>query len=300
MVPGEFPFHPAARLTLPVPRAELPDRSAFISPRASRSQGGAPLRCRVLPLLTLLTAFVAPGMKAPAAPAAPSPAATDAGTTATLNKWQQLYVDRCALFAKENAALPPDARPVVFAGDSLTQAMPVATLFPGERVLNRGIASDGTADLPNAHPPHRRGLVHRYEVSIRDARPRLLFILIGTNDVGQRSVDLTWWESNLERLLDRVAADLPDCRVVLQTLPPSGPPYKRVENLNPRAREYNERLKALAARRGLPVIDLWGLYASPEGILPPDVTHDGLHLRKDAYERWAAAARPFFAPPAAP
>lgn len=221
--------------------------------------------------------------------------AADDATTPTLNKWQQLYVDRVALFEEENAALPADARPVIFAGDSLTQAMRVNELFPGELVLNRGISSDGTADFPNAEPPHYRGLVNRYTASILDARPRLLFILIGTNDVGMRSVELDYWQGHLEALIRRVQNDLPDCRIVLHTLPPSGPPYKRVDNLNPRVEEYNVRLKAFSERMNLPLIDLYALYASPEGILPPEITRDGLHLNWEAYESWANEARRYIA-----
>jgi lysophospholipase L1-like esterase len=225
-----------------------------------------------------------------------SAAATDPSTSGTLDKWQQLFVDRVAVFRAENAKLKPTDRPIVFAGDSLTQHMRVGELFPGKLVLNRGIGSDGTADLPNSTPPHYRGLVNRYEDSILNARPRVLFILMGTNDVGRRNIELSYWEKHLEALIARVAKDLPDCQIVLQTLPPSGPPYARVENLNTRAREYNEILKKLAARKNLPIIDLWAIYASPEGILPPDLTNDGLHLKREAYERWAAAARPHFRP----
>jgi len=220
--------------------------------------------------------------------------ANDDLTTPTLNKWHQLYLDRTELFREENETLQPGERPIVFAGDSLTQGLRVGELFPDLLVFNRGIGSDGTANFPNAEPPHYRGLVNRYEDSILNARPRVLFILIGTNDVGMRSVDLSYWEGHLEALIDRVNADLPDCRIVLHTLPPTGPPYARVETLNPRIEEYNERLKALAARRNLPIIDLWQLYASPEGILPADLTGDGLHLKREAHERWAAAARPYF------
>ncbi|MDK2973341.1 MAG: hypothetical protein PWP23_3096 [Candidatus Sumerlaeota bacterium] len=226
---------------------------------------------------------------------APRPAvADDTATTDTLNKWQRLYLNRTALFRAENEALQPGDRPIVFAGDSLTQALHLDELFPGHLVLNRGIASDGTANFPNAEPPHYRGLVNRYEDSILNAHPRVLFILIGTNDVGMRSIDLSYWEQHLESLIDRVESDLPDCRIILHTLPPSGPPYSRVESLNERAVEYNDLLKALAARRNLPIIDLWEIYASPEGILPSDVTNDGLHLKREAHERWAAAARPYF------
>ncbi len=231
----------------------------------------------------------------------PRPAiADDTAAAEPLNKWHQLYLDRIDIFRAENEALQPGDRPIIFAGDSLTQHMRVAELFPGELVLNRGIGSDGIADVPGAQPPHYRGLVNRYEDSILNARPRVLFILMGTNDVGRRSIELTYWEQQLEAIVDRVETDLPDCRIVLHTLPPSGPPYARVESLNARAREYNELLRALAVRRNLPIIDLWEIYASPEGILPPDVTGDGLHLRREAYERWAAAARPYFAMEKAP
>ncbi len=220
--------------------------------------------------------------------------ANDDTTTPTLNKWHQLYLDRVELFRTENEALQPDDRPIVFAGDSITQHMRVKELFPGELVLNRGIGSDGTADLPGSTPPHYRGLDNRYEESILDARPRVLFILMGTNDVGRKTIPLTYWAEQLEAIIDRVSKDIPDCKIVLQTLPPSGPPYARVESLNARASAYNELIREMAARRGLPVIDLWKIYASPEGILPSEVTHDGLHLKREAYERWAEQARLYF------
>lgn len=223
-----------------------------------------------------------------------SAASDDAASTRPLNKWQQLYIDRTAKFRAENEALKPGDRPILFVGDSLSQGMPVAELFPGQLVLNRGITSDGIANFPDAKPPHYRGLVNRYEDSILNAHPRVVFIQMGSNDVGMRTIPLDYWQGHLESLIDRVQKDLPEARIVLHTLPPSGPPYARVENLNPRAKEYNERLRALAARRNLPIIDLWNLYVSPEGILPSDITSDGLHLKREAYERWAAAARPFF------
>lgn len=220
--------------------------------------------------------------------------ADDTKTTETLNKWQKLFIDRSALFHAENESLAPDARPIVFAGDSITQQLRMDELFPDHQVLNRGIASDGTANFPKAEPPHYRGLVNRYEDSILDANPRLLFILIGTNDVGMKSIDQSYWEQNLESMIDRVRKDIPDCRIVLQTIPPSGPPYARVATFNAGAKKYNERLKALAERKGLPIIDLWGLFANEEGILPSKYTGDGLHLNRKAHELWAEAARPYF------
>ncbi len=230
------------------------------------------------------------------ATATPTAAATtEAPAAPTLDKWQQLFVDRVALFRAENEALQPTDRPIVFAGDSITQAMPVKTLYPDYLVLNRGIGSDGLVHVPGAQPPHYRGLVNRYEDSILNARPGVLFILMGTNDVGRTNIDLGYWEQHLEALIDRVQRDIPDCQIVLHTLPPTGPPYARVESLNARASQYNERLKALASRRNLPIIDLWALYANADGILPPEVTGDGLHLKREAYDRWAAAARPYFA-----
>jgi len=220
--------------------------------------------------------------------------ADDNRTTDTLNKWQKLFIDRSALFREENESLPPDARPIVFAGDSITQQLRMKELFPEHLVLNRGIASDGTANFPNAEPPHYRGLVNRYEDSILDANPRLLFILIGTNDVGMKTIDQSYWEQNLESMIDRVQKDIPDCRIVLQTIPPSGPPYARVATFNAGAKKYNERLKALAERKKLPIIDLWELFANEEGILPSKFTGDGLHLNRTAHELWAKAAKPYF------
>ena len=51
-------------------------------------------------------------------------------------------------------------------------------------------------------------------------------------------------------------------------------------------------IKKYAAEEKFRVIDLYALLANNDGILPPELTRDGLHFNQTGYERWAEAIRP--------
>jgi hypothetical protein len=57
-------------------------------------------------------------------------------------------------------------------------------------------------------------------------------------------------------------------------LAPEGSLEERIEA----TRRLNDRLRAAGARRGFRCLDLYGLYAGPDGSLPPAATADGLHI----------------------
>ncbi|MBQ3448184.1 MAG: hypothetical protein IJG37_11115, partial [Synergistaceae bacterium] len=65
-------------------------------------------------------------------------------------------------------AMPGNEGCVVFLGDSLTDYVPFSELFPGLRVINRGIAGDNTL-----------GALERID-EVTSLKPAKLFILLGT------------------------------------------------------------------------------------------------------------------------
>ncbi|CAN5167869.1 hypothetical protein BH09SUM1_BH09SUM1_22540 [soil metagenome] len=246
-------------------------------------------------------AMVAATPAPPATPVAtPAPiAATPAAPTATpyvdtagheLGRWELYFYNRVQKFKAENATLPKDRKNVVFLGDSLTEGFPTKTYFPTQPVLNRGIVSDGANNLPGDQFKYR-GILNRMDECVYDCNPALVILLIGTNDVGQ-GPGLKYWIDSEREIVDKIQARFPDAKIVLETLPPTGAAYKKNAFLNPRIIEYNGMIKELAKEKNLPVVDVYNLYVGSDGLLPADLTGDGLHVKKAAYDRWAEALRP--------
>jgi len=243
---------------------------------------------RIFPLLStsFLYLFLLLGIRAGAQSSTTDTLPASVGPAPTPGKWQNFWIERVKLFNEENQKLPPERRNIVFLGDSLTQGFRLENYFKDLPVLNRGIVSDGVADFPSGRNVWR-GVTRRMKESIFDCNPSHLFFLIGSNDVGVTDIPLDYWFGAYEYVIDRTRAQFPDVKIILITCPPSGPPYRRVDTLNPRIVEWNQRIREYARKEGYRLIDLYALLASPEGILPASLTRDGLHFKQAGYERWA-------------
>ncbi len=202
------------------------------------------------------------------------------------DRWERHWNARVAAFEKENAALAADARTAVFVGDSITEGFRLAKHFPGKAVLNRGISADR---IGVAGP---RGVLRRLDASVFDCRPAIVFILIGVNDLAGSNIAPEKLADGFATLVAKIRERLPEVRVVVQTVLPTARKYRHHARVNPRIVAYNASLRAFAEKEGLPVVDLFELYADEDGFLPDDLSNDGLHLRPDAFERWAEAVRP--------
>jgi lysophospholipase L1-like esterase len=169
---------------------------------------------------------------------------------------------------------------VVLLGDSITEGFEVMKYFPGRHVLNRGIAADVIGnDMPTNDP---RGVLQRLDNSVFDCAATDVFILIGINDLGSgRKVE--GMEAGYRELLKRLRAKRPDLRLHVQSVLPTRGAY---EKHNAPVRDFNERLKKLAAEFGCSFVDLHALMRDEKGSLKSDFTNDGLHLKEPAYLVW--------------
>lgn len=202
------------------------------------------------------------------------------------DKWIVHYYNRVEQYRKENAALPKDRKNIVFVGDSLTEGFPLEEYFPGQPVLNRGIISDGIGF-------DERGVIGRLDSSVFDCNPKIVFILIGVNDLPHEWVSVKECLRGYRDMVKRIQKRLPEVKLVLCTLLPPGEQYKKRALLCPRIEEFNRGLAAFAKRKSLPLIDLHALYRGENGLLPNELTSDGMHLKKEAYARWAEKVKPF-------
>ena len=201
-----------------------------------------------------------------------------------LGKWQQFWVDRVELFEKENEKLDPEKKNIVFLGDSLTQGFKVDKYFPDLPVLNRGIGSDGVCNFPSSKEPYR-GVTHRLKESIYDCNPSHIFFLIGTNDVGSSIIPLEYWLGAQKYVIRSAKKQFPDVKIVLLTCPPTGLNYRSHVYLNEKLLAWNELIKQSAKDEDCGLIDLYSLLVNEEGLLPDEMTRDGLHFNSLGYDK---------------
>lgn len=225
-----------------------------------------------------------------AASSNPNPTTSTLAVAPMPGKWQWIWINRVEDFRAENATLDPEQQYVVFLGDSLTQGFNLEKYFPGAPVLNRGISSDGIMDFPGGTNIWR-GVVRRMKECIDDCNPSHVFLLIGTNDVGPTHIPIEYWQGGYIYVTETIRAKFPDVKIVAVTLPPTGYAYSRHERLNKRILLWNDFIRSYAEEQDFPLIDLYELLADEEGMLPEELTRDGLHFNHLGYDRYAEKIR---------
>ena len=164
----------------------------------------------------------------------------------------------------------PGTAPNVMLGDSLTEAANWDELIPGANIINRGISGDTC-----------EGLLKRLDEVI-SRRPKRVFILCGTNDVGAEVPD------------DRVAATVAEMAKALRAAGAEpiiqSVPLTSWSSRNTRTGTLNDRLRAAAREMNLRYIDLNPALAPGDRLLP-HLTTDGVHLTGAAYRLWADEIR---------
>jgi lysophospholipase L1-like esterase len=232
----------------------------------------------------LVSALVTSAIAQPAKPTKKdgAPAAKPADLGAMFRKhWD----DRVALFKEENRTLKekhPDRKNVILLGDSITEGFKVEKYFVGKPVINRGIGAD---IIGNALPADdHRGILRRLDNSVFDCNPSEIFLLIGINDLGSgRKPDVM--EKGYREILQRIHEGAPKVKVHVQSVLPTRDKYARH---NEPVRNFNERLRKLAAEFGYDYLDLHKLMIDDKGELKPEFTKEGLHLTDAAYQAWHA------------
>jgi GDSL-like Lipase/Acylhydrolase family len=174
------------------------------------------------------------------------------------------YRERVELL--KELSVPAEA--VVMLGDSLTQRGEWGEWFPGCRVVNRGINGDTVSSA---------------EARVADyltARPRKLFVMLGTNDLSLGdSVDTI--VENYERLLKKIRDTSPSTLIYVQAVfPRAGISPSTVASLN-------ERLDRMAGEAGATFVDTSTLFQANDGHSGGAFfLLDGVHLSPEGYRLW--------------
>lgn len=168
----------------------------------------------------------------------------------------------------EIEALPIMRGGVLFVGDSITEAAPLDTMFPGVQSANHGIAWDTTD-----------GVMLRMNQITRHA-PDRIFLMIGTNDT-YHALEATPVSENTIEIADTIKAALPQTELYVVSVLPRNEPNNSVVSV------FNQMVHDAAADRPFIYLDLAQAMRAPNGELRPELTYDNLHLNDEGYRVWA-------------
>ncbi len=184
------------------------------------------------------------------------------------NAWTQThYTERINEFRQDS--IYPNS--IVMLGNSLTeQGEDWSEWLEIERVKNRGIAGDNSD-----------GVLARLG-EIICAKPKSVFIMIGTNDLWTNYSEVEVGKS-INKIATTLAKALPESVIYLQTIMPLEKNHemtKRLANINKEIRSFENNDYIL--------LNTFTEMSDSNGSLPSNLTTDGVHLTKAGYEKWAA------------
>ncbi|MEG2413736.1 MAG: GDSL-type esterase/lipase family protein [Clostridia bacterium] len=174
---------------------------------------------------------------------------------------------------------------VVMIGDSIVEIFPTE-LFENNslNVYNRGISGD-TSDR----------MLERLESNALSAKPKILSILVGTNDYG-RGLSQDALVDNIKKCIAK-AKDSGVEKVIVQAIYPVNHGFK-VAMVGGRSNKdiaaINTKLQDMCAKNGGEYVDMFTPLQDSEGEFKKELTYDGLHPNAAGFKVIADILRPFF------
>jgi lysophospholipase L1-like esterase len=190
-----------------------------------------------------------------------------------------------ARYRQDDAAIRASGtRPdVVFIGDSITEFWSIRRpgfFRPG--YVDRGIAGESSPQI-----------LVRFRQDVIDLHPRVVHIMMGTNDIGGRTGPMTLpqTEANFETMTDLARAN--HVTVILATTPPADR-YPGDSHLKPAASisTLDDWIRRYAARAGVRLVDYARVLDDGRGGMRPSLTADGVHPNAQGYALMEALAAP--------
>ncbi|MBN1149600.1 hypothetical protein JXA84_00080 [candidate division WOR-3 bacterium] len=193
------------------------------------------------------------------------------------------YQARLELFRDQNQNAFPGG--IVFIGNSITQGFDLEKYFPGMLIYNRGIVGDqiGIGDYA--------GVSKRLKESCYDLAPASIFLMIGVNDIGSRSVQNL--ALGYEEVVQAIFDSFPMAELYVQSVLPTSGNYS---SLNPHIDSLNNLLKIIVDNKSffyfIRYVDLNSEFKDSAGNLKTEYSYDGVHLSQEGFDRWAEFISP--------
>lgn len=182
-----------------------------------------------------------------------------------------LTVEKC-LQAWTNSLRQMNAKAdIVFYGDSLIYYGDFAPAFPDKVVCNLGLRGDTI-----------KGMINRVD-QVRLLSPKKVYLIAGINDVAVYTP--TEFEVQYENLIQSIRTVLPKTQLIIQSLLPVNCVDFIISCNTCQIKNCNGIISSVAAKYNLDYVDLFSAYEIG-GILPREMTNDGIHLQPEYYGKW--------------
>ena len=164
--------------------------------------------------------------------------------------------------------LPVNSEQIVFIGNSITNMHEWWEAFGNHNVVNRGVSGAITDEaLANIE-------------AIAAGKPRKVFIMLGTNDLGTNGINTTEHVlTNMNLIVERFKQTSPDTEIYIQSILPSTSGIRTLAALQ----AANSALQEMCTEKGATYIDLWD---DMMGITSNSISYDKLHLTAGGYKIW--------------
>lgn len=175
---------------------------------------------------------------------------------------------------------------LVFLGDSITQGWEGAGKaawsehFAPLKAGNFGFSGDRTEHV----------LWRLEHGEIMGLDPKLIVIMIGTNNVGHGSSTPAQAADGVRAIVGKLRSGLPKAKILLLGIFPRG--EKPDDGLRKAVTDATSGFKSVADGKAVRFLDIGDRFVRADGTLRMDIMPDALHLNEQGYEIWADAIAP--------
>lgn len=122
---------------------------------------------------------------------------------------------------------------------------------------------------------------------LEDVSPKLIVILIGTNNLETNTTDEI--AEGVSLICEEIHKRTPTSKILLLGLLPRSP---QPDERRKKAAEVNHRIMKLDGREGLTCLDIGSIFLKPDGSLSVELMYDYLHPTSEGYALFAEAIEP--------
>ena len=170
---------------------------------------------------------------------------------------------------------PITRKDIVFLGDSLTESFDLKKYFSKNNLRNRGISGNMTEHV-----------IYRLE-EIFNAKPAMLFLMIGINDIYQ-GINTDLVIKNIARILNEIKEKSPQTVIYCQSiLPVNEANLLSFDNINSKVYQVNNSLRDFCTKNNISFIDIHPDFLNQKGQMDEKYTYDGVHLTEPGYLHWS-------------
>ena len=162
----------------------------------------------------------------------------------------------------------------LFLGDSLTDYFDLETYFPGQPVVNSGIAGNTTDQI-----------LASMKTRVYDYNPSKIFLLIGTNDLRDGKAQEAVVQ-NVEKIIEEIQTNRKQAEIFVESLYPVNGSVSSAVGVrsNEAIQNINAQLEKYCKKKNLAYIDMYSKLQDEQGNLQTQYTVDGLHLNDEGYQ----------------